>query len=190
MKDAIRVFVSHCIRPSHCNKYTHTRMHSFKIQSVSQPEKCLSYFWSVLKCVCIMLCTCLQLFFSPLLSVKARLWTKLNGLVITVRHTVISHCLTLTCVCVCLPGLVHRPESNPEQTREEEAVGGRHSDRHQSDWVRPACSACQDQQQVDIWSLTDSPFPSLANTQKNEHLIPESTHKHTHSLTLPHPHQR
>lgn len=53
-------------------------------------------------------------------------------------------------LCLYLPGLVHGPEPNPQQTRKEEAFRGRHPDEHQSDGVRPACSTRQEQQQVDI----------------------------------------
>lgn len=58
--------------------------------------------------------------------------------------------LSFTTPCLCLPGLVHGPEPNPQQTREEEAFGGSHPDGHQPDGARPARSACQEQQQVDI----------------------------------------
>lgn len=58
--------------------------------------------------------------------------------------------LSFTTSCLCLPGLVHGPEPNPQQTREEEAFGGGHPDGHQPDGARPARSACQKQQQVDI----------------------------------------
>lgn len=49
-----------------------------------------------------------------------------------------------------LPGLVHGPEPDPQQTRKEASFGGCDPDRHQPDGVRSACSTCQEQQQVDI----------------------------------------
>lgn len=59
--------------------------------------------------------------------------------------------LSFIILCLCLPGLVHGPEPNPQQTREEEAFRGGDPDGHQSDRGRPARSACQEQQQVDIY---------------------------------------
>lgn len=104
-------------------------------------------------------------------------WTLLQWVCVCVRSDVQDKFKPFSrtnIMCVCLPGLVHRPEPNPQQTRKEEAIRRRHTDRHQSNWVRSACSVCQDQQQVDIWSLTDSLF------LKTEHLVLI----HTHTLTL------
>lgn len=112
--------------------------------------------------MCILLCTCLRLL--PPLSMKACF--ELSS------TTQLGRLHSILCLCVCLPGLVHRLEPNPQQTRKEETVGGRHSDRHQSNWVRPACSTCQEQQQVDNRSLTDSLFLSLTNTQKTLASVP------------------
>lgn len=122
-------------------------------ESVSQPEKCLTCFWIVLKCVYIAVHMPAT---SSTTIYESMFWTELN----------LGRLHSILCLCVCLPGLVHRLEPNPQQTRKEETVGGRHSDRHQSNWVRPACSTCQEQQQVDNRSLTDSLFLSLTNTQK------------------------
>lgn len=66
--------------------------------------------------------------------------------------------LTGVCICLCLLGLVSRPEPNPQQTRKEEAVRGRHADGHQSNWIRPTCPAHQHQQQVNIGSLPKLSF--------------------------------
>lgn len=84
---------------------------------------------------------------------KGMFWTKLSHAVSTLVIFAVTDCNV--CMCLYVPGVVHRPEPNTQQKGKEEAIRGRHTDRHQSDWVRPARSACQDQQQVNIWSSTD-----------------------------------
>jgi len=93
------------------------------------------------------------------------------------KHSPFGTVILDSSVCVCLhPGLVHRPEPNPKQTREEEALGGRHADGHQPNWVRPAGPARQDQQQVDIRSaISVSHRPTVKGASVH------NTHTHTHS---------
>lgn len=99
------------------------------------------FFWTVLKCVYIAMH--MPAPFSSSAACDGMFSTKLNHPV--GFRSVISFCV------VCVPGLVRRLEPNPQQAREEETIGGRHSDGHQSNGVGPTGSACQEHQQV----LTD-----------------------------------
>lgn len=67
------------------------------------------------------------------------------------------------CVCVCLAGLVHRLEPNPQPTGEEKAVRRRHSDGHQSNGLGPAGAAQPEHQQVQ---------PDVHRRDNTWHLLP------------------
>lgn len=136
--------------------HPHTCMHSFTILSVSPIDECATDLG---------LCeACTAVHMSVRCSPSSGFPSCFHMSSFSQRQVQM-----LTVTRICLLGLVRRSEPNAQQTREEETVRGRHTDRDQSSWIRAACSACKDQQQVYIYLyiyISDHKSLFLTNTLK------------------------